>query len=111
MITSINPFPTTGYFGAEYFCDRQKETKTLLNNLINGSSTTLIAIRRIDKTGLIKHLFSNLPKGWIGIYTDILATENLNGFLNSLATAAVNAVPEKSPPGKTILQKHTIYKT
>lgn len=102
MKTPINPFPTTGYLGAKYFCDRQEETKTLLNNLINGSSTTLIAIRRIGKTGLIKHLFSNLPKGWIGIYTDILATENLNGFLNSLATASINAVPEKSQPGKKI---------
>jgi hypothetical protein len=42
---------------------------------------------------------SRLPSGWKGIYTDILETENLNHFLNILATSIINAVPEKSSLG------------
>jgi AAA+ ATPase superfamily predicted ATPase len=102
MKTPQTPFPTVGYYGPEYFCDRDEETKKLLININGGHSITLTAIRRIGKTGLIKHLLYNLSKDWICIYVDILATENLNTFLNYLATAIINAVPEKSSIGKKI---------
>ncbi|MDP2887849.1 MAG: ATP-binding protein [Bacteroidota bacterium] len=95
-----NPFPVTTYLGAEYFCDREQETARLISNIRSGNSTTLIAIRRIGKTGLIHHVFSQLPQGWKGIYVDILETENLNHFLNLLATSIINAIPEKSSFGK-----------
>ena len=95
-----NPFAVTTYPGAAYFCDREKETNQLISNFENGNSTTLIAIRRIGKTGLIHHVFSQLPSGWKGIYIDILEAENLNQFLNLLATSIINAVPEKSSLGK-----------
>lgn len=94
-----NPFPVTTYHGSEYFCDRQEETAQLISNMRNGNSTTMISIRRIGKTGLIHHVMSRLPSGWKGIYTDILETENLNHFLNILATSIINAVPEKSSLG------------
>jgi len=94
-----NPFPSTAYNGPEYFCDREEETKSLLNNIKNGNSTTLVAIRRIGKTGLIQHVLGQLPKGWKGIYVDILDTEDLNNFLNHITSAIMNAVPEKSNIG------------
>lgn len=28
-----NPFLITGYYRPEYFCDREKETKTIIDNL------------------------------------------------------------------------------
>jgi hypothetical protein len=96
----LNPFPVTGYIGSDYFCDRKDEADQLIKNFSNGNSTTLIALRRIGKTGLIHHVFSRLPKGWGGIYVDILETENLNQFLNVLATAIIRAFPEKSSVGK-----------
>lgn len=96
------PFPTTGYYGPEYFCGREQETRNLINNIKGGQSTTIVAIRRIGKTGLIKHLQRLIAKEWICVYTDILATENLNDLLNYLATAIVRAVPEKSGIGKKI---------
>lgn len=96
------PFPTTGYFGPEYFCDREKETQNLLDNIKGRQSTTLIAIRRIGKTGLIKHLTNRITDDWICIYVDILPTENSNELLNYLATSIVRAVPEKSGIGKKI---------
>jgi len=50
------PFPTTGYFGPEYFCDREEETAALIMNIRGGNSTTLVALRRLGKTALVKHL-------------------------------------------------------
>ncbi len=96
------PFPTVGYYGPKYFCDREKETETLIGNIKGGQSTTLVAIRRIGKTGLIKHLQQKLSNNNICIYADILPTENSSDFLNSLATAILNAVPEKTNIGSKI---------
>jgi len=95
-----NPFPVTTYLGAEYFCDREEETSRIISNIRNGNSTTLISLRRIGKTGLIHHAFAQLPEGYKGIYIDVLETENLNQFLNLLATSIIQAVPEKSSLGK-----------
>jgi hypothetical protein len=103
-MTSIsNPFITTGYQGSEYFCNREEETGTLKRNLVNGQSTTLVALRRIGKTGLIRHVLAQLPDDHVGIYLDILPTENLKEFLNALTTAVFATIPEKSQPGKMIL--------
>ena len=55
-----NPFPEYGYFGPEYFCDREQETEELINALVNGSNVTLMAPRRIGKTGLISHAFERM---------------------------------------------------
>lgn len=96
------PFPSVGYFGPAYFCDRKTETETLESNIKGGQSTTLVAIRRIGKTGLIKHLQYQLEKDYICIYVDILPTENIVEFLNFLATAILNSVPEKTTLGTKI---------
>lgn len=97
-----NPFPTVKYLGPEYFCDREKETKFLLDNIKGGISTTLISLRRIGKTALIKHIQNSLTKEWESVYIDILATENLNQFINNFTNAIVQNIPEKSKLGKKI---------
>ncbi|MGD9978316.1 MAG: ATP-binding protein, partial [Bacteroidales bacterium] len=94
-----NPFPIVGYYGATYFCDREKETSQLISSIKNGSSTTLMSIRRIGKTGLIYHTFSQLSSDYKSIYIDILATENLSEFLNTLTTSILQAVSPKSSIG------------
>jgi AAA+ ATPase superfamily predicted ATPase len=96
------PFPTTGYYGPEYFCDREKETKILLENIRGGSSTILTAQRRIGKTALIMHVMGKLSSGTRGIYLDILPTETLNGFLNEFASAVIRDVSDKRNPGKKL---------
>jgi len=98
----LTPFPSVGYFSPTYFCDREIETETLINNIKGGQSTTLVAIRRIGKTGLIKHLQYKLKKEYICIYSDILPTENSIDFLSFLATAILNSVPEKTSLGTKI---------
>ena len=97
-----NPFITVGYAGPEWFCDRKAETESILRNITNGTSVTLTSIRRIGKTGLIRHVLGQLPNGHLGIYIDIQPAENMADFLNILATSVINAVPEKSNPGSAI---------
>lgn len=99
-----NPFITTGYAGKEYFCDRKQETQILLKNIENNLSTTLISLRRIGKTGLVKHVLAQLPKDTIPVYVDILPTECLNDFTEKLTTAIMNAIPPKHKTGKKIME-------
>ncbi len=75
-----NPFVFNGYAGAEYFCDREKELAELLRFAENNVNVTLIAQRRMGKTGLIFRLIDELAS--VGskikpIYVDIFATRNL----------------------------------
>ena len=59
---STNPFLITGYQGPDYFCDREKETASLMSALKNGRNITLISPRRMGKTGLIKNVFYYIQK-------------------------------------------------
>lgn len=45
MKKPLTPFPTTGYFGAQYFCDREEETRRIISNIKGGQSTILTAPR------------------------------------------------------------------
>ncbi|MEN8227640.1 MAG: ATP-binding protein [Bacteroidota bacterium] len=96
------PFPTTGYFGKEFFCDREDELEQLLRNVRGGSSTTLVALRRMGKTALIKHLQYHLRDDFFSVYVDILPTESMNDLLNSLATAVAGMVSERTRMGTKI---------
>ena len=51
MATLNNPFVVYGYKGTEYFCDRQKETEKMISTLHNERNITLVAPRRMGKTG------------------------------------------------------------
>lgn len=102
MKTPLTPFPTTGYYGDKYFCDREEETKRILKNLKGGQSTILTAPRRIGKTALIQHVLSKLPSGTRGIYLDILPTENITGFLNELASSIIRNVPARKKAGQKL---------
>lgn len=102
MKKPTTPFPLTGYYGPDYFCDRDDETKILSGNIHNGISTVLTAQRRIGKTSLIMHVLSKQPSRIRTIYVDILPTENRNDFLNALATALVRNIADKKGFGRKI---------
>lgn len=102
MKEPATPFPLTGYYGAEYFCDRDEETKTVLGNIRNGLSTVLTAQRRIGKTSLIMHILAKKTPGVRTIYLDILATESRHDFLNNLATALVKNIADKKGFGRKL---------
>lgn len=101
-----NPFITKGYAGPEYFCDREKETQTLLQNISGGADTVLVSPRRYGKSGLIRHTFGRLKElrpEYNTLYVDISATSSLNSFLNELSNSILQAFPEKTPLGKRFL--------
>jgi AAA+ ATPase superfamily predicted ATPase len=98
-----NPFPVNGYLAPEWFCNRKSETRTLQDALTNGRNITLHSFRRMGKTDLIHHVFHYLKKkGYITIYVDVFATENLKHFTETFATAIARACPEGNAIGKTI---------
>lgn len=105
MKESNNPFHYIGYHGPEYFCDREAETKQLNQLMLQGAHVTLFAIRRMGKTGLIHHVFYPYrnSRKIACIYLDILATQNLNDFINQLATAVYNRFPVQKSIGKRII--------
>ena len=83
-----NPFVIYGYKGAEYFCDRQKETETIMRAMHNERNVALISPRRIGKTGLIHHAFAQITNEHPDIrcfYMDINATRNLQQFVELFA--------------------------
>lgn len=100
-----NPFPVSGYAGPALFCNRQEETRQLLDNALNGINTTLLSIRRMGKTGLLEHTLRQWreKKKGIGIYIDIFDTESLRDFTNRVASAVLQAIPEKNPVWKTVM--------
>ena len=57
-----NSFVIYGYKGAEYFCDRQKETESITRALHNERNVALISPRRVGKTGLIHHAFAQIAQ-------------------------------------------------
>ena len=90
-----NPFLIAGYYGPDYFCDRQQETGQIINALYNERNLTLVAPRRMGKTGLIKHVFHKLHEQQpdiITLYLDIYSTQNLNEFVQVFASTVLGSV-------------------
>ncbi len=86
----MNPFPILDYIKPELFCDRNSETQELISAYKNGRNVTLTSIRRLGKTGLIKHLFFNIKKNkedYRLLYIDILKTEKLQDFIQVFSRA------------------------
>ncbi len=94
----MNPFPIARYAGPEYFCNRTKETKELIGNILNGRNTVLLSPRRIGKSVLVEHVFYHLKKKkWHCIYVDIAHTTSLGAFTTAIGSAILNALPYKKP--------------
>lgn len=87
----MNPFIITSYKSPEFFCNRNTETNRLYSAVINGRNMVLTSLRRMGKTGLIKHLFHLLEEkeDVYLFYIDIQQTNNLNDFLNSLVNGLI----------------------
>lgn len=92
MATLNNPFVIYGYKGPKYFCDREKETEKLISTLHNERNVTLVAPRRMGKTGLIRHVFHKMEREYEGVrcfYLDIFATKNLEQMVQLMAAEII----------------------
>jgi uncharacterized protein len=108
-----NPFVTGGYLEPEYFCDRKNETDMLLKAVSSKRNLTLISLRRMGKTGLLKHVKYHLGQGQKGsgrkqkpvavIYVDLMPTMNGNDMMNIVCSALIRLKQdEKSFPAKVL---------
>jgi AAA+ ATPase superfamily predicted ATPase len=101
----MNPFVVTErYAGKEYFCDREKETKELVSNVINRRNTVLISLRRMGKSGLISHLYhqDNLKGGYECFFIDIYDTTSIDDFVFLLSKEVVSRL---QPQGMKFIEK------
>lgn len=99
-----NPFVTSGYAGAEYFCDRIQETDDLRSLLFNEHNIALISPRRLGKTELISHVFdcNEFRESYYCFLVDVYATKSLSDFVNLLGKAVLDAL---KPKGKAVWEK------
>ena len=108
MATLNNPFVVYGYKGAEYFCDRQKETEKMISTLHNERNITLVAPRRMGKTGLIHHVFHQMEEQYEGVkcfYLDIFATKNLEQMVQLMASEIIGKLDLKPSEGRESLKR------
>ncbi|MDR2775128.1 MAG: ATPase [Tannerella sp.] len=98
-----NPFVLSGYVSAEYFCDREAETKELTRKLLNGNNVALISPRRMGKTGLIEHCCrqKEIADSFYTFYIDIYATSNLQEFVFKLGKEIFESL---KPRGKQFVE-------
>lgn len=103
MVSIKNPFVTGGYVSSEYFCDRKKESETLLREVTNGNNVALISTRRMGKTGLIQHCFQEreIQRNYYTFFTDIYASKSLRDFVFALSKEILQGL---KPFGKKALQ-------
>ncbi len=111
MKKPFNPFLINGYISPNYFCDRDEESKTLTEALLNGRNVVLYSPRRMGKTGLLHHLLYQLNKQKVNcIYIDVYATQNLAEFVTELAGAITkNIIQQKKKTFTAYIQ--SIFKT
>lgn len=89
----FNPFSVLAYLGIDYFCDRENETKKLMEGLKNGRNITLISPRRMGKTGLIKHIFEKFdPKERLCFYVDLDQTTCLADLVQAFGKVVLKQI-------------------
>lgn len=92
-----NPFITNGYAGPDYFCDRVKETNTIIDLMTNGNNMALISPRRIGKTELITHCFNQpeIAKNYNTFIIDIYSTNSVRDMVNVFGKAIIDELRTK----------------
>ena len=81
-----HPFIVGGYLSPHYFCDREVETEQLIRNITNGRNVVIISVRRMGKTGLIRHCFyqDEIKAHYYTFFIDIYETASLREFVFAL---------------------------
>jgi AAA+ ATPase superfamily predicted ATPase len=99
-----NPFVTTGYAGADYFCDREKETADIIRFLTNGNNVALISPRRYGKSDLLRHCFAqkSIADNYYTFIVDIYSTKSVAEMVGKLGSAILEAL---KPRGKKAWEK------
>lgn len=97
-----NPFITSGYVSADYFCDRRQESERLVREVMNGNNLALVSTRRMGKTGLIRHCFqfSEIQRNYYTFFIDIYDSRSLRDLVFALSKEILEVL---KPAGKKAL--------
>ena len=91
-----NPFVIGKYVSKDYFCDRRKESEQLVHHVVNGRHVTVMSVRRMGKTGLVEHVFTNcLPADYETFLIDIYTCKNLKEMVYLLANEVFKKIRQK----------------
>ena len=92
-----NPFVTTGYVSAEYFCDREKETQDIIRYLTNGNNVALISPRRYGKSDLLRHCFAQktISDNYYTFIVDIYSTKTVAEMVGKLGSAILDTLKSR----------------
>lgn len=92
-----NPFVISKHIPNEYFCDRTEETSTLTKQIVNGRNVVLIAPRRLGKTGLIHHFFSqrHIADNYHTFFVDIYSASTLQEMCYIFGKAVFDCLKSK----------------
>ena len=92
-----NPFITNGYSEPQYFCDRLRETEMLTRLLTNENNVALISPRRLGKTDLLHHCFTQpeIQKRYYTFIIDIYATTSMRDFINVFGKSVLDELKSK----------------
>lgn len=92
----MNPF--TLNYQPELFCDRDKETEKLNNNVINGLNTLLHGPRRLGKSALLHHLFYRYEKRneYETLFVDLFASQNIEDLIRLFAESILEKYHKKN---------------
>ncbi len=87
-----NPFLLAGYYGKEYFCDREDELAALEDHFDNERNVVLYSWRRFGKTALIRCFMAHLEeqKKAETIYIDLLGTRTIDDAILNITRAVYN---------------------
>lgn len=102
-----NPFVIGRYAGQEYFCDREEQLLFLEKSIENGRDIAIISPRRMGKSGLIEHFFSQktVAARYMTIFVDIYATSSVEELVATLGQAVFQAIMrEKDSPWQRFLE-------
>ena len=95
----MNPFILEPYKNKELFCDRETETRQIVNYLSNGRNVTLISPRRLGKTGLIYRVFEEIAEtrnDTDTIYIDISSSQCVEDFIKLLSESVVSVLNKQN---------------
>ncbi len=91
-----NPFVLTGYWGKDYFCNREIETAKLIDAIYSQRPIAIYAPRKMGKSGLIQHLFQQTEvKEYSTLYIDLFETTSVEGLLKSLSFEILKRFEQK----------------
>ena len=91
MAEEFNPFLLQGYAGADTFCDRVDELASLKEAMANQRNVTLISLRRLGKTALLRHFFAG-QRRFAPAFVDLYRTTDQQEMVLRIAQEALRQV-------------------